>query len=530
MTPRSLEDSLPCPDSTPQNAAPTPESAQDAAQDAGLARLQQVMLKARRGENIVIAGLGGSITYGDAARQEKRYIAQVYNWWNEKFPRQVWLINAGLGATGSGFGTHRLETDLLDEHPDFVMIDFAVNDLGKPERQATFEGVVRKILTSPDQTAVMLVYFAVKSGDTTQADFAPIAEHYQLAQVSFGDRIRQVVEAGEITLDDVYADDVHPNSLGHTYAANFIIEYLDSVYDSLPSDDADIPIVTDIPAPLYTDTFQYTQVFHRRNATPIMHGNWTSGSFSRRTGSGWIGEQVGDELIFEDLLGSAFGIVVRQEGNVDFGMVEVQIDDGPPQKVDTFMPASAGWYGPAATYHLIAQGLPMTTHTLHVKIIDEKHPETGDNTNHIVEIVNVFADGALVDNLGNWNYSYAHTGDFEFDFPPAEEAAGDRSRVFPTGEGPAEIVWHYRDFTNFEAVFFYPPAGEVSQNVFCVSADGANWALATPLVEDGVGDPTRHVYTLSDITGVSYVKTIWTNATDSLVPALGSVAITRTGE
>ncbi|MBN1429436.1 MAG: SGNH/GDSL hydrolase family protein [Anaerolineae bacterium] len=376
-----------------QSAQPAPDSDQNA----GLVRLQQAMAKARRGEKIVIAGLGGSITQGDSAHADKRYIAQVYEWWDEKYPGRVTLVNAGLGATGSGLGMLRIEKDLLKENPDLVMVDFSVNDLGMPGRQETLEGVVRKILSSPNQPAIILVHFAVKSGNTTQADFEPLAEHYRIAQVSYRDRIAQLIDTDQTTLDDVYADDTHPNDLGHTYAADFIKEYLDSVYESLPANDADIPTVAGIPAPLYADTFQYTQVYNRRNFTPIIEGSWEIGYFNRRTGEGWVGEQVGDELIFEGLQGTAFGIILRKEGDVNFGMAEVWVDDGEPIKVDAFMPSSAGWYGPAAQFHLVAKDLPLAAHTLHIRIIDEKNPETGDNTNHIVEVANVFAAGVPLD-------------------------------------------------------------------------------------------------------------------------------------
>jgi hypothetical protein len=291
----------PCPGSSSAITQPTPDNNQDA----GLVRLQHVMTKAQRGEKIVIAGLGGSITQGDKARDEKRYIAQVYDWWNNKYPGQITLINAGVGATGLGLGTLRIENDLLKENPDLVMVDFAVNDLGVPARQETLEGVVRKILNRPNNPAVILAYFVVKSGNTTQADFEPIAEHYHIAQVSYGDRLKQLVAAGAISLDDVFADDTHPNDLGHTYAAQFINEYLDSVYEDLPADDADIPAVAGIPAPLYSDTFQYTQVYNRRNFTPAITGSWKNGYFVRRTGEGWVGDQVGDEMTFEELPGMA---------------------------------------------------------------------------------------------------------------------------------------------------------------------------------------------------------------------------------
>ena len=514
MTTPSIEVTLSCPGSTPQVTGAMPVIDQDA----GQVRLQQVMARARRGENIVIAGLGGSITNGDRARGEKRYISQVYEWWNEKFPGQVRLINAGLGATGSGMGVHRIEKDLLDENPDFIMVDFAVNDLGIASHQATLEGVVRKILSQPNQPAVMLVYFAVKSGATTQADFEPIAEHYQLAQVSYGDRIRQLVDAGEITLDDVFADDVHPNTLGHTYAADFIKEYLDSVYNSLP---ADIPMVVAIPDPLVTDTFQYTQVLNQRTFEPVITGDWTEGHFNRHTGAGWIGGQVGDELIFEGLLGTTFGIMFKQDGNVDNGMVEVWVDDESPMKVDGYLPSSAGWYGPAPQFYLVVQGLPMTTHTLHVRIIDEKHPETGDNTNHVFELANVFVDGALVDHLDDWHYIYTRSGDF--DFHPVNTGEGDRATVSPAGDDPAEIVWHYRNFTDFEAVFHEVPEDEAQRPAVCVSADGLIWTVAEPEVES---DATMTVYRLGGVTEANYVKIVWGNPQG----ALGQVTIMRAEE
>jgi hypothetical protein len=167
----------------------------------------------------------------------------------------------------------------------------------------------------------------------------------------------------------------------------------------------------------------------------------------------------------------------------------------------------------------------MTIHTLHIKIIDEKHPETDSNTNHTVEIASVFADGALVDNLDNWNYAYSRVGRFDFQyFGKIEE---DHSRVIPTEEGPAEIVWYYKDLTDFEAVFYDPPEGAVEHNVFCISADGLNWTIASPVVEGGDGNRDRHVYTLTGLTHVSYVKTLWVNPKASLAPALSRVTLMK---
>src|SRR4051812_19063936 len=74
------------------------------------ALLQQQLAKARRGENIVVGVIGGSITQGAAASTpEKRYGNLIASWWREKFPgTTVKFVNAGIGATGSDYGALRV--------------------------------------------------------------------------------------------------------------------------------------------------------------------------------------------------------------------------------------------------------------------------------------------------------------------------------------------------------------------------------------------------------------------------------------
>jgi hypothetical protein len=112
----------------------------------------------------------------------------------------------------------------------------------------------------------------------------------------------------------------------------------------------------------------------------------------------------------------------------------------------------------------------MTAHTLHVRIIDKKNPETGSNANHIVEIANVFAAGALVDDLADWSYVYSYTGDFTFDIQHANRMGGDKSLVAHSSETPGEIVWYYRGLTDFEAVLYLLPTKGRSgaQRVLCL--------------------------------------------------------------
>ena len=80
-----------------------------------LYRLKKVMDRAKAGEALNIAFLGGSITQGSlSSKPELCYAYHVYEWWKKTFPQADFTyINAGIGGTTSQFGVARAEADLL---------------------------------------------------------------------------------------------------------------------------------------------------------------------------------------------------------------------------------------------------------------------------------------------------------------------------------------------------------------------------------------------------------------------------------
>lgn len=93
-------------------------------------RLAAAMEKAKKGESITVATIGGSITQGTAAsNQNSCYASRFFSWWQEKFPEcEVNTVNAGIGGTDSYLGVHRADEQLLSYAPDVVVIEFSVND------------------------------------------------------------------------------------------------------------------------------------------------------------------------------------------------------------------------------------------------------------------------------------------------------------------------------------------------------------------------------------------------------------------
>ena len=93
-------------------------------------RLLQLMKRADRGEELTIGFLGGSITQGSLAKNpENTYARRVFTWWKDSFPKaEFHYVNGGIGGTTSHYGAARAVRDVLMYQPDFVMVDFCVND------------------------------------------------------------------------------------------------------------------------------------------------------------------------------------------------------------------------------------------------------------------------------------------------------------------------------------------------------------------------------------------------------------------
>ena len=99
------------------------------------ARVKKVIDRAKRGEEVTIAFIGGSITQGAGAIpiHLKSYAYQTWEKFKAAFGENVKLIKAGVGGTPSEFGMIRFERDVLREgkvKPDLIVIEFSVNDAG----------------------------------------------------------------------------------------------------------------------------------------------------------------------------------------------------------------------------------------------------------------------------------------------------------------------------------------------------------------------------------------------------------------
>ena len=199
-------------------------------------RLKNAFKKAKSGQKITVAFIGGSITEGTGASKTTCYSALVSKWFEGTFGAQnVKYVNAGIGTAGSLFGVHRVDNDVLSYNPDVVFVDFAVNDKGKnPElEQATFDALIQKVYNSSSKPAIISIAMATKTKWNNESDESDICRNYEIPMLSFSKYIHATILVGKYTWKDAFIDEVHPNKVGHKIISELAIYYLEKVLSEI---------------------------------------------------------------------------------------------------------------------------------------------------------------------------------------------------------------------------------------------------------------------------------------------------------
>lgn len=293
-----------------------------------VSRLEAVMAKARRGEEICVAAIGGSITAGGLQTKDtkNRYIARVADWFTKTFPKaKVRFVNAGIGGTNSLYGAMRVQRDVLSKKPDLVIVEYAVNDNHPvPMFWSSYEGVLRQILREPQQPALVQLFFMQRKGENAQETQHMLGRHYDLPMVSFRDAWWPEIYSGRTQWEDMYADVVHPNDTGHILASELLIALLNDV-NAKPE-----PIFTasraDLPVPMISGLFANCRYAQGTDLKPTQNNGWTQTS----DGTKWESQASTDGAIeFEfsgELLFVGYDIDKEAEAHATYS-----IDDGKAQ-------------------------------------------------------------------------------------------------------------------------------------------------------------------------------------------------------
>lgn len=227
-------------------------------------RLQKAIAKAKSGESVKMAFIGGSITQGAGATpiNSECYAFKTYKAFDEMFSKNhnTEYIKAGVGGTPSEFGIVRFDRDILrpgyfmnekcslsadkksvsvygadgeekldaNREPDIAVVEFAVNDEGDETKGKCYEGLIRRFLQMKNMPAVIIIFSVFIDDYNLQERLSPIGFHYEIPMVSAKNAVTEQFyvskEQGKIiTKDQYFYDRYHPTNLGHTIMADCII-------------------------------------------------------------------------------------------------------------------------------------------------------------------------------------------------------------------------------------------------------------------------------------------------------------------
>ena len=234
-------------------------------------RLKRVIEKARRGEDIVIAYIGGSITQGAGAKpiNDHCYTYLSYRGFCDLFTggdtSHVTYVKAGVGGTPSELGLVRYDKDVRSygaTEPDLVVVEFAVNDEGDETKGICYESLIRMIAKSPKAPAIILNFAVFMNDWNLEERLVPVGMHYDLPIVS--DRqavVPQYAKDTVITKRQYFYDIFHPSNEGHRVMADCLIELFRRA-DAAPASDTDVDFAKEA---LLGGQFEDLEFFDRSN-------------------------------------------------------------------------------------------------------------------------------------------------------------------------------------------------------------------------------------------------------------------------
>lgn len=341
-----------------------------------LSRLSRVMEKAKNGESITIAYLGGSITNGSVAspKETNCYAYLTTEWWKKTFPdAKIHYVNAGIGATDSYLGVHRVAADVLSKNPDLVIVEFSVNDY-RSHNQETYESLMRRILehkTSPAVVDLCVTQFTEAGTCSDYSDYhKEVAEYYNLPLVSYADVVGPRLEDGTLLWTQIGpADDLtHPNNAGHKIISRCMVNFYEKVLADLNNRVyGDYSAYQMLKEPMTESRYENGRLLDHRS--DVSEGISVTGSdVSKVTISeaqfpyGWQ-TTTGSDITFTIEDATNIGLIYYGGMEDTYGVFDVYVDDVYVNTIDTYF---YGSWGSHADYKLLLTSGTAGKHTVRI--------------------------------------------------------------------------------------------------------------------------------------------------------------------
>ena len=338
-----------------------------------ISRIVQVMNKAKNGQDICVAFLGGSITQGcNATKFEECYASRTYKWFKDTFNNvNVEYVNAGVGATGSIIGVHRVEEQVLSKNPDIVFIDFAVNDKNTIYDKIAYESLIRRILSTQNPPAIIEVFMTNFDGSNVQEQQIEIGRKYKIPMISFRDTVYIEIISNKLKWEEVGSDEVHPNDYGHFIISELLIDFMKNIYNNL--EELKVNKI-ELGEPLFGEDYINGKILNNNNliCEEVSGFNLDNEGFQVfKNGWKFDSTQGKEALLKASIEGNNIFLLFKKSIKDTAGKLEIKVDGNNVITVDTFF--GNGWGDYSATQVLVEKSLN-TKHEIEIRVINEDKP------------------------------------------------------------------------------------------------------------------------------------------------------------
>ncbi len=329
-----------------------------------ITRLADAMVKAANGEEVTIAYIGGSITDGDSANPKATacYAYLSMTWWQKTFPNAtINYVNAGIGATDSYLGVHRVEGDVLVHDPDVVIVEFSVNDYRALNKES-YESLLRRILQHESNPAVISLFLTQENGSDYQNNHQVVAFNLSVPMISYRNAIYPAIQNGSLDWLSVGSPDgTHPNNGGHKVIAHFLTNFFNSVLEQIPTMEYK---AYEVPTNTTTRSrYEKGQMYDNTNYVAATNDGFDVKKIGgAQFPNGWQ-TTTGGTISFE-VTGTNLGIVFFGTTDGKSGKYDVFIDD---ELVTTIDANFVGRWGSYADYAELKKFDEEGTHTIRLQ-------------------------------------------------------------------------------------------------------------------------------------------------------------------
>ncbi|MDO5520422.1 MAG: SGNH/GDSL hydrolase family protein [bacterium] len=290
-------------------------------------RLVKALRKAKEGQTITIGFIGGAVTAGCNAipRDENGYAALTYKWFNNTFGTgHVKLVNAGIGATDSYLGVHRVEKDLLGYNPDLVIVDFAIDDKRNLNKES-YDSLLRKIYLWSNNPAIILLFLTKRDGKDNQSIQQEIGTYYDFPMISYRNAILDELEDGRISWSLVGSDgdNIHPENTGHFIIAHLLTTYFEETMQLI--DHPEQLGSEELKSAYTNDSYREGKVVNNTNCFPVESDMFDPIKMSYAPFSNGFRTTTGGRIVF-DLYAKNIGVIYYGTQDGLSGKFDVLVD------------------------------------------------------------------------------------------------------------------------------------------------------------------------------------------------------------